>query len=220
MTVKRLSMAFAIAVAAVIAVSLSGCASSLAQVNTWSGNPAAASEAAVLKTPKAIQVLRVNGQGMTNYLLDDLALDYGLLPGQNVVVFDYKSIWAKSGVVENGESKVHVVQSKPQVVRFDARPNQAYRFEFEAPKSRAEAMAVADDFRVSIIDADGKVVARSEPWNEAEARQAAMASSAPQGGSDRAAGAMASGSTLEQMKALWSSASEEEKRAFMSWALK
>lgn len=72
---------------------------------------------------------------MTNYLMDDLALDYALLPGENQVVFTYKTIWAKTGVVQNGESKVHVIESEPQVVRFEAAPNETYRFEFDKPES-------------------------------------------------------------------------------------
>src|SRR5690606_30401121 len=80
---------------------MAGCASSLTRVDTWEGDLPAATEPAVLKAPGDIQVARVNGKAMTNYLMDDLALDYGLPPGSNEVVFTYKTIWAKTGVVNN-----------------------------------------------------------------------------------------------------------------------
>jgi len=105
---------------------LSGCASSVSVVETWEGNPDAAANAAVLKAPGEIVVTRVNGRTMSNFLMDDLALDYALLPGENEVVFVYKTIWAKSEVVRNGESKVHVIESKPQVARFDAAAGETY----------------------------------------------------------------------------------------------
>ena len=102
------------ALGAMVVMSLVGCASSVSVVETWEGNPAAASNAATLEAPGEIRVTRVNGRAMTNFLMDDLALDYALLPGENEVVFVYKTIWAKSGVVRNGESKVHVIESEPQ----------------------------------------------------------------------------------------------------------
>ena len=113
---------------AVVVLSLAGCASSVSVVETWEGNPAAASNAATLEAPGEIRVTRVNGRVMTNFLMDDLALDYALLPGENEVVFVYKTIWAKSTVVRNGESKVHVIESEPQVVRFEAEAGETYRF--------------------------------------------------------------------------------------------
>ena len=133
--------------AGVLVLMLSACASSVSRVETWQGNPAAASEAAVLKAPGEIQVKNVNGRSMTNFLIDDLDLDYALLPGENQVVFTYKTIWANPGVVENGESKVFTVESDPQVVRFDARPNAVYHFEFDKPATRPEALAAMEEVR-------------------------------------------------------------------------
>ena len=108
--------------AVLASVVMAGCASSVARVDTWEGQLPATTKPAVLQAPGEIQVVSVNGRNMTNFLIEDLALDYGLLPGENEVVFRYKTIWAKSGVVRNGESKVHVIECSTQVARFTASP--------------------------------------------------------------------------------------------------
>lgn len=195
----------------VLTLVLSACASSVYRVETWQGNPEEAAQAAVLKAPGEIQVKSVNGRAVTNYLLEDLALDYALLPGENQVVFTYKTIWANPGIVENGESKVFTVESDPQVVTFEAQPNEVYSFDFKKPRRRAEAEAMMPGFRASLLDSSGQLVAVSEKWEPPRQTRAPL----PQRSytpSDNA------GSPLEQLKAIWGTASEEEKRAFLRWA--
>lgn len=197
---------------------LSGCASSVSVVETWEGNPDAAANAAVLKAPGEIVVTRVNGRTMSNFLMDDLALDYALLPGKNEVVFVYKTIWAKSEVVRNGESKVHVIESKPQVARFDAAAGETYAFEFEKPDSRAEAEQMLPQFSAAIVASSGQTVATSTDWDPSQA--AAMART-PLPESAQASGSVEMGedtTALDQLKAIWQTASEEEKKAFLRWA--
>ena len=110
---------FKLLLSTLVLVTIAGCSSSMTRVETWQGNPAQAVNAATLKAPGEIRVTEVNGRSVGNFLMDDLALDYALLPGKNDVVFVYKTIWAKNTVVDNGESKVDVVESKPQLVSFD-----------------------------------------------------------------------------------------------------
>ena len=100
-------------------VLLAGCSSTMSNVQTWEGDAVDSSQAAVLESPGEIRVQQVNGRNLGNFLMDDLALNYELLPGENQVVFTYKTIWAKSGVVRNGESKVHVVETAPQAVMIN-----------------------------------------------------------------------------------------------------
>ena len=191
---------------------MAGCASSLTRVDTWEGDLPAATEPAVLKAPGDIQVARVNGKAMTNYLMDDLALDYGLPPGSNEVVFTYKTIWAKTGVVNNGESKVHVVETEPKVARFEAQPGVVYSFQFEKPASRQQAEALRDRFAPAIIDASGEVVARAEAWSgQSSART-------PVSGAGVTSSEAAPDSTLEALQSLWAEATEEEKKTFLRWA--
>ncbi|QBM18079.1 hypothetical protein MARI_22080 [Marinobacter sp. JH2] len=199
-------------VLAILTVLVAGCASSLSRIDTWEGSLPAATEPAVLKAPGTIQVTEVNGKAMTNFLMDDLALDYGLLPGGNEVVFTYKTIWAKSGIVENGESKVHVIKTEPQVVRFDAEPGMTYQFAFEKPASRREAEAFSQDFSATVVSVDGDSVANASVWQgRAEARTPVFAGG--ESGYD-----VGAGNTLEKMKRLWGEATDEEKKTFLRWA--
>ncbi|MBC7184799.1 MAG: DUF2057 family protein, partial [Marinobacter sp.] len=202
--------------AALLALALVGCASSVSVVETWEGNPEAATSAAILETPGEIRVVRVNDRTMSNFLMDDLALDYALLPGQNEVVFVYKTIWAKSGVVRNGESKVHVIESQPQVVRFDAEAGETYRFEFDKPASRQEAERMMPEFSATVVSSAGQSVASSTDWDP-EAQSLASRTPIP-GTSSETAPAVSSGSALDQLKAVWETASDEEKKAFLRWA--
>ena len=196
-------------------MSLAGCASSLSVVETWEGNPAGASSAATLKAPGEIQVTQVNGRMMTNFLMDDLALDYALLPGENEVVFFYKTIWAKSGVVSNGESKVHVIESKPQVVRFEAEAGETYRFDFDQPESRQEAEREMPEFSAAIVSSAGTTVASSTVWD----RKEQMASSrTPLPASSSESASLSGDDALEQLKIIWETASDEDKKAFLRWA--
>lgn len=202
--------------AVLMSVVMAGCASTVARVDTWEGQLPAATEPAVLQAPGAIQVVSVNGRSMTNFLIDDLALDYGLLPGENEVVFSYKTIWAKAGVVRNGESKVHVIESGPQVVRFEARPDAVYHFEFDKPGSRQEAEAMMENFSAKIVTGTGTVVAVSEEW-DGQSRLTASRTPVPVSGGENV-GRTQDGTALDQLKAIWADASDEEKKAFLRWA--
>lgn len=204
--------------AALTVVALGGCSSAMTRLETWEGSPAAADSAATLKTPGAIQVSQVNGRSMTSYLMDDLALDYALLPGDNQVVFTYKTIWAKPGVVDNGESKVYVIESKPQVVRFQAQPDATYRFVFDKPESRQQAEKMMPEFTASVVSDDGQTVAQSGNWSPSESAVAARTPVPdPKAASNDAAPGGPSGA-LERLKAEWETASDEEKKAFLRWA--
>ncbi len=199
-------------VLAVLTVAVAGCASSLARIDTWEGSLPAATEPAVLKAPGTIRVTEVNGKAMTNFLMDDLALDYGLLPGGNEVVFTYKTIWAKSGIVEDGESKVHVIETAPQVVRFDAQPGTVYEFAVDKPTSRREAEAFSENFSATIVIAGGDEVAEASVWEGRTASRTPVFAGG-EGNHDSEAG-----NTLEKMKRLWGEATDEEKKTFLRWA--
>lgn len=197
---------------------LVGCSSAVTKLETWEGNPATAVNAATLKAPGAIHVSRVNGRLMTNYLMDDLALDYALLPGENHVVFTYKTIWAKSGVVRDGESKVHVIKSEPQVVRFEATPNETYRFEFDEPETRRQAEQMMPEFSVTIVGADGRALAKSASWSPSDTTSTVRT---PLPGGQATDGEMLASdgmSSLDRLKAVWETASDDDKKAFLRWA--
>lgn len=197
---------------------LVGCASTVTQIETWNGSPPTAANAATLEAPGSIHVAQVNGQSVTNYMMDDLALDYALLPGDSEVVFTYKTIWAKSGVVRNGESKVHVIESEPQVVRFDAEADEVYQFELDKPGSRREAEAMMADFSTAIVTNSGKTVASSAAWSPEDATDIART---PVSGDRSVADADqpdTDDSALRRLKDVWETASDAEKKAFLRWA--
>lgn len=197
------------------ALVLSGCSSSMTRVQTWEGE-ASTEGSALLKAPGEIRVASVNGRPMGNFLIDDLALDYELLPGENQVVFSYKTIWAKTGVVRNGESKVHVVETERHAVTFDAEAGETYQFEFDKPESRQAAEAMTSDFSGALVNSAGEQVAAFESW---DGQSPATPARTPVPGASAAQSTTPQpGNTLEQLKALWGSASEEEKRTFLRWA--
>ncbi len=206
-------MIFRLFVFALAAIFLAGCASSMTRIQTWEGE-AADDGRALLKAPGEIQVARVNGRSMSNFLMDDLALNYDLLPGENQVVFSYKTIWAKTGVVRNGESKVHVVETEPHAVSFIAQAGETYRFDFTKPESRREAEALRENFAGAIVNGAGEEVAQFELWDG----ESTGPTRTPVSGDRRDTAETTDGDTLGQLKALWRDASEDEKRTFLRWA--
>lgn len=206
---------------ALLLLVLAGCSSALTKIETWEGSPATAVNAATLKSPGSIHVSRVNGRSMTNYLMDDLALDYALLPGENQVVFTYKTIWAKTGAVQNGESNVHVIESEPQVVRFDAAPNETYRFEFDKPGSRRQAEEMIRKFSAAVVGPSGQALAQSSIWSPGDSAQVARTPMPDEPNTQAADGEVLSSkneSSLNRLKAVWETATDEEKKAFLRWA--
>lgn len=197
-----------------MSVLLVGCASSATRINTWEGSPQGAGDPAVLTAPGPVQVVSVNGKTMNTYLIGDLQLDYGLLPGENEVVFTYKTIWARADGSKGGESRVQTVESKPQVARFTAEAGANYRFSFVEPSNRREAETMMDSFSADIVTADGQVVASSSEW---DGKSAVTASRTPVSG-PATSGADGDDDALDQLKAIWADATEEERRTFLRWA--
>ena len=212
-------------------VVVSGCSTTgMSRVQTWEGE--ALGEVAVLKAPSAVKVREVNGRKVGNFLMDDLAIDYELLPGTNTVVFTYKTIWAKSGVIRDGESAVHVVETAPQELVIDTRPGEVYRFDIPEVGTRREAEQFAANFSAELVNSDGDVVARSEPFDGYPQRQVADQKAADPVAASAVAAGQSSGApvpnyqgqgsnrvdTLDALKVLWERASGDEKREFLRWA--
>ncbi|MGM0571474.1 MAG: DUF2057 family protein [Pseudomonadota bacterium] len=214
---------------------IAGCSSTgVSRVKTYDGGSSAGG-VGVLKAPSTIKVQEVNGRKVGNFLLEDLALDYELQPGRNIVVFTHKTIWAKTGVVRDGESAVHVVETEHQQVVIDARAGEEYRFDIPKVNNRREAERFAADFSVAVVAEGGGTVARSQPFEgypqeqqTAGAAQVvtpvpAQSSQSPDGQGAAAyqegqGGAGSRVETLEALKMLWERASGDEKREFLRWA--
>lgn len=212
--------------AGLLALVVAGCSSTLTRIQTWEGAAADDGAVAVLRAPGEIQVSQVNGRDVGNFLMDDLALDYELLPGRNVVVFKYKTIWAKGAGVENGESKVAVIETPPQQVIINARAGEQYEFVLPEPGSRRQAEALSRNFRTQISNSGGAIVATSGRHEPAVSVAGTPSATTPAG--TPVAGAPVSAApqsmpggdlpALEAMKVLWERASAEDKREFLRWA--
>lgn len=207
---------------AVVVATAAGCSSSLKRIQTWDGSAVDESQLAILKAPGQVEVIEVNGNDVGNYLIEDLALDYELLPGQNIVVFQYKTIWGKTTVVEQGESKVNVVESGRQQFVIDARAGEEYRFSLPEPQNQREAEALMANFRAQLVDRSGRVVASSETYREPVAAVAATAAVTTTGAvaTSPAVPLTPAGdlNALDGLKVLWERASADEKREFLRWA--
>jgi uncharacterized protein YccT (UPF0319 family) len=201
---------------------ITGCSSGMSRVQTWEGTVENADQVAVLSSPGAINVREVNGQLMTSFLIDDLSIDYELLPGENRIVFVYKTIWSKSEAVENGESKVHVVETPRQTVTINAEPGETYQFQIEKPDNRRQAEALVRDFSVAVVSSGGQTVATSSLWTASgvasDSQKAVTRAPVPDSRPATAPVDATAATTLEQLKLLWGDASEEEKREFLRWA--
>lgn len=204
-------------------VALVGCSSAMKSVQTWEGAAADADQVAVLEAPGSIQVMRVNGRQIGNFLMDDLALDYQLLPGENTVVVTHKTIWAKNTVVRNGESKVHAVISEPQQFVLNARAGEVYRFDIPELASRQEAEAFAANFDGRIVNQSGRVVAEARTPEASPAPALPTLDRSPEAVvvAPSAAPTAKSGEPMDRLDALkqiWGQASGDEKREFLRWA--
>lgn len=197
---------------------ITGCSSGMSRVQTWEGSVENSDQAAVLSAPGAVNVSEVNGRSMTSFMIDDLSIDYELLPGENLVVFTYKTIWSKAERVDDGESKVHVVETPKQTLTINAQPGETYQFDIEKPQTRQQAMAQAQDFEVALVDSSGNTVATSSPWVASDSRQMATRAPVPASRKPAASADSSADSTLDQLKVLWGDASEDEKREFLRWA--
>lgn len=230
---RRLKLFFALAVIVV----LTGCGTTFKSVQTWEGPSAERNQIAILEKPDSVKILSVNGRDMENFLMDDIKLNYELLPGQNTVVFSHKTIWAKKTVVDNGESKVTAVETEPQQVVINAQAGETYSFVLPQPQTQREAERLAENFQATIVNSNNRQVAQSTdyvapkpqlPTLNASGQQAAPAPlSAPAPNATVTAGAATSTvapsaanglPTLEGLKLLWERASTEEKKDFLRWA--
>ncbi|WP_152208355.1 DUF2057 family protein [Marinobacter changyiensis] len=204
-------------------VALVGCSTAMKSVQTWEGAAADADQVAVLEAPGSIQVVRVNGRQVGNFLMDDLALDYQLLPGENTVVVTHKTIWAKNTVVRNGESKVHTVKSEPQQFVLNARAGEVYRFEIPELANREEAEAFAANFDGRIVDQSGRVVAEASKPATSPRPALPVLERSPEAVAVTPAATPTAQSgepinRLDALKQIWGQASGEEKREFLRWA--
>lgn len=192
---------------------LSACASGKI-VKTYEGADPSLDQLAVLIAPKNIRVIAVDGVKMPTYMLSGIVTEYGLLPGEHLIEFDYESVWATSKADEEGRKSKSVV-SESREAAIKVLSGQKLTFRFVRPENVKEAEHFATNFTAEIVDAEGRVVAVSADKGSFVASPT-VASERP--ASDSVDLISAGEAPLEALKALWSSASEEDRKSFLKWA--
>jgi uncharacterized protein YccT (UPF0319 family) len=190
-------------------------------VQTYDGEVLLSEQLAVLMAPANISIVSVNGRSVPTYLLSSIDTNYGLKVGENRIVFKYESIWGRAVKRNNDESRAESVTSELQVVMVSAKPGKRYLFDFVRPNNVREAKAFVSDVLINIFDENNVLVAESAAYIE----------SLPAGLETNNSGALLAEavgnaekgeevSTIVALKALWRSATETERKAFLAWAFK
>jgi len=196
------SMCFSLLVFLVV----SGCSTGRL-VKTYEGAILNDSEVGKLTAPENISLISVNGQALPSYLLPNLNVNYALETGENVVVFQYESVWGKAKKGENGARSESVVSEQKEVL-IDVVPGEAYTFSYLKPSNVREARKFADDFSVSVYDAGNNLVAESKQLNY----HALLSQSLVKGEVVARVG-----DAVDKLKLLWSTVTAEEKKVFLAW---
>lgn len=191
-------------------------------VKTYDGKALANESIAVLNAPENITVLSVNGKDVQQYLLSNLNVNYGLKPGENLVVFKYESIWSKAKRDEESGSRVDIVESEPLEVLIKARAGVDYHFNFLPAKNVREAKELAAAFSAQILDENKGLVAESVALNtylnekESVAQQEEKLYQENKVAENNQSKAEDK-TVLDSLKEIWPTASADEKKAFLVW---
>lgn len=182
-------------------------------VKMYSGDALSDDQVVVLSAGDNIEVVSVDGKKVKKYLLSNIETNYALSPGKHTVVFNYTSVWAKAAS-NTDDSRSTLVESKPHMVTFDAKPGARLRFEFDAVDNVRDAKELADNFSARVVDGGGQALASSKVYiptvESVEAKQLAAQGNASVLDNDLA--------TIDAMKLLWERASADEKKQFLKWA--
>lgn len=231
MTLKHRSLVFGLI--SVIYFCLSGCASG--PIQTWEGDKLGLQQTALLKAPADVRILSVNGKSTPDYLIDNMAFDYQIKPGDTTIELRYESVWASAKKDEEGKNAPLVARSKVKAIRFVAMAGVEYRIQFDHATSKSGALALADNFNAVLVDATGAELAKTA----SPITSAALVAEAPVVTQGVAQEVQASATTaspapiyqsvqpaasnlpkIDALKVLWGSATAEEKKEFLRWAFK
>jgi len=186
-------------------------------VKTYDGDKLPDDQVALLNAVENIQVLQIDGKKMTKYLLSNIETNYALSPGKHRVVFIYTSVWAKT-LSSADESRSELVESKPQVVEFEAAAGDRLRFDFDHVDNVRDARVLAERFAANVVDANAEVVAASTVYNEEKEQELAAAKESVKQALAEPASYDQSLPALDAMKLLWEKSSAEDKKEFLKWA--
>tara|TARA_R110001592_G_scaffold177076_2_gene417260 strand:- start:63532 stop:64188 length:657 start_codon:yes stop_codon:yes gene_type:complete len=188
-------------------------------VKTYEGKIMPEDAIAVLTAPENITLLSVNGVEVQQYLLSNLDVNYALKAGENLIVFRYESIWSTAKRDQETGARVDVVESEPLEVRIVAKPGAKYNFSFLPVDNVREAKKLASDFVVQVLDEQKNLVAESVALNtyQKEKERVLQQEKTPVLEKQTTLKNTQDQSVIDRLKAIWSSASADEKKAFLVW---
>ena len=209
---------------------LSACSSSKL-VKAYSGDELPETQVVKLSVGDDLQIVRVNGEAVQEYLLGSLNLDYALKPGNNNVVFQYESVWAQSSVGDDGK-KAALVLSDLREIEFIASAGDKVSFVYPSASNVRDARKLAKDFDAEVINQRGEVLAKSGDLSLAPAsallskeddseERNAFAPVKPVDAAQEQIESLDSEANLpkiEAMKVLWVEMSAQEQKEFLKWA--
>lgn len=221
---------------------LGACASTTPTIKLYDGAERPASELVTVQLPMQLEVIMINDRrvdaGGALFTYGDRHLTF--VPGSYRIVASYKELWQLTA------DEHEVVKSDPALFTVDGNAGDVFRIDYDRPDDVEAARAMADDFSgyveniasgervagepsglvlnqgfISVITA-GAVSDVSEAPATSVAPQSAASSpevAAPVASVAAPSTAPASSELplLDLLKAQWSQATAEERRAFLQW---
>lgn len=204
----------------------SGCASDKI-VKTYEGAELPSNAISILTTPENITLLSVNDAPVSQYLLSNLRVNYGLKEGDNLIVFKYESLWGKAKKDKDTGKRVEVVESEPLAVVLTAKPGVNYSFNAVAASNIRQAKQMASNPVVGLVDDKKNIVAEStslaiyqssiEQKEQVQKSEEANALVGEKRIPESVVKQEQSITPLARLKQVWASTNEEERKAFMVW---
>ncbi|MCH8541926.1 MAG: DUF2057 domain-containing protein [Alcanivorax sp.] len=215
------STTFPLSVLLAALLTLTACASSPV-VQLYDGPERAESDITRVRVPETLEILNINGQrpAGVNTLFSSGYKDLHLAPGEYQIVAFYKEIW------EPDTTSSHVVvRSEPVVFDIAGQPGSFFRLGYDTPSNLPDARELARNFsgwsehvasserrptRPSGMTRPGLIGGLTTGATEPTAETVAPAASSSSSQADDV-------ESLDMLKAWWSQASAEERRAFLRW---
>jgi len=185
-------------------------------IKAYEGDALPKDKVATLTAGENIALLSVNGKTVPDYLLTNISVNYGLVPGDNTLVFQYESVWAKAKLGQDSP-RSEAVASEPRQLLVNVSAGDRLSFRYPQAGNIREAKALASTFEAEVVNQKGAVLGRSSDVVIEQIQVADTYSSA--GGSYVSVASLDDGlPAIEAMKLLWEKLSAEEKKVFLKWA--
>jgi len=189
-------------------------------VKTYEGDELLEEQLAVLTAPENIVVLSINGKRVKSYLLSDINVRYGLKPGENLVVFQHESVWAKAIREDKDAPRSVKITSEPKEVLVYAKAGEKLNFRFKNGVNIREAKALAEVFEAEVIDSEFNGVAQAAEVGtyERTKTEARLAEEKLAKEKYKTLSDASELQTIDALKVLWGVATVDEKKTFLAWA--